>query len=87
MTPAEERAQRESLPVVRIIPFEALRIAEGNPMICETVSGDQVLVRLYTTDEFYDMHVEAVEQHGGKRATREEIDDRTRPLRLGGLSW
>ena len=51
MTPAEERAERDGLPVVLMIPFELMRVAAGNPMITRTASGDEVLVRIPTPSE------------------------------------
>lgn len=86
MTPAEQRAQRENLPVVRLVPHDCMRIATGNPIICSTVDGKEVLVRLYTTDEFYDAHVEAATKYGARVLSRAEIHDRCRPIHLDG-AW
>lgn len=54
LSPAEERAQREGFPVVRLIAHEAIRIAQGHPMVLELAHANgtygQVLVQLHDAD-------------------------------------
>ncbi len=61
-TLAEERAEREGLPVVLMTNFDLLHIAGGNPMIVGTADGGEALVRLYTVDEL----LAAAERAGAK---------------------
>lgn len=70
-TAAEQRAEQENLPVLLLIPSELLRIAEGAPIIVSTTTGQDMLARLPTADEF----IASVEQAGGSidRAKAERI--------------
>jgi len=75
MTPAEERAQRENLPVVPMTNFDLLRVASGHPMIVSTADGGEALVRLYTADELFAV----AGNHGMPRAKAVEL---TTPLAI-----
>lgn len=80
MTPAEEHAKREGMPVVLLIPHEAMRIAEGNPMIVRQVDGAEVLVRLFTAEEFLAVQHAAAAQYGAERITLARAQGLVRPL-------
>lgn len=84
MTPAEERAAREGLPVVRLVPLEAARVAAGNPLIIRLADGQEVLVRLYTVDEFLDVQHAAADEYGTARITRQTAEEILWPI--GGNS-
>lgn len=51
ITFAEQCAEREGTPTVAITNFELARILAGNPMMCQTLDGREILVRLPTADE------------------------------------
>jgi hypothetical protein len=84
LTPAEQRAQREGMPVVLLVPFECLHIAAGNPMITRLQDGREALVRLFTEDEFYAAHLAACEGTGTPPSTYEAVAHIARPI--GGES-
>lgn len=86
-SPAEEHATREQLPVVLMLPADLLNVACGHPMIVTTATGDEVLVRIPTTDEYLAQYAEAVadlKAKGGtgpsRGMTRAEAEHLTRPL-------
>ena len=85
LTPAEERAAREGLPVVLLIPFDCINVAQGHPMIVRTVNSGEALVRLYTADELLAANDRALaaigeENVGVPPMTREQAEDLTRPI-------
>ena len=80
MSPAEERAEREGLAVVRLIPHEALRIAQGNPMIVALADGTEALVRLFTAEEFLAVQSAAADKYGATRITLARAEALVRPL-------
>lgn len=80
MSPAEERAAREGLPVVRLIPHEAMRIAEGNAMICELQGGGKALVRLFTAAEFLVVQHAAAQEYGAEKISLARAEQLVRPL-------
>lgn len=87
VTPAEERAVRDGLPVVLALPFDLLRLAGGNPMILSTVDGSEVLVRLMTADELMESHLASLRSMSDAgipappAMSRDRAVDLTRPLR------
>ena len=81
MTPAEERAQREGLQVVAMTNFDLLRICSGHPMICSTVDGREVLVRLLTADELLAEHEKSCRKYGIEQSlTRSKAVALTSPI-------
>jgi hypothetical protein len=52
LTPAEEFAAEQGLPIALVTPFELMRIATGNPMVVGTLTGGKVLVRLPSSEEY-----------------------------------
>ena len=80
MTPAEERAARDGLTVVLLIPFEARRVAAGNPLIVRTLDGSEVLVRLFTAEEFLDVQHAAAEEHDTEKISLARAAELVRPL-------
>lgn len=87
MTLAEERAEREGLPVVAMTNFDLLRICAGNPMICSTMDGREVLVRLMTADELVVKHEESCRKYQIEPSlTRAKAAALTSPITVGGES-
>ena len=90
MTPAEERAEREGLPVINPVPHELLSAASGHPIIVTTTDGNPVLLRLPTVDEFVAANLAAVaslpEFCRPAPVSRESAEYLVRPLDLGGVS-
>lgn len=89
MTPAEERAEREGMPVVNPILHELITAASGHPIIVSTTDGTEVLLRLATVDEFIEVNHRAVaempEFARPDPVTRERAAELVRPLPpLGG---
>jgi hypothetical protein len=80
VSPAEERAVRQGLPIVLAIPFELLRVACGHPMIFGTADGGEACVRLFTADEFMAEQHASADRHGTQRVSRERAEELTRPL-------
>jgi hypothetical protein len=81
---AEQRAERDGMPVVLLVPFECLRIAAGNPMITRLQDGREALVRLFTEDELYAAHLAACEGTGTPPSSYEAVAPIARPI--GGES-
>lgn len=87
MTLAEERAEREGLPVVAMTNFDLLRICSGHPMICSTADGREVLVRLLTADELLRQHEEACRKYGIEQSlARSKALGLTSPITVAGGS-
>jgi hypothetical protein len=87
VTPAEERAARENLPVVTMTNFDLLRICSGHPMICSTADGREVLVRLLTVDEMLVEHEKSCRKYGLEPSlTRAKAAALTAPITVGGES-
>lgn len=79
-THAEQVAIREGLPIVRVLPFDLGRIAEGHPMIVSTADGGRVCLRLYTAEEFLAVQHAAAEEFDGDRITMARAVELTRPM-------
>lgn len=88
MTPAEERAERDGMPVVNPTLHELIRAASGNPIVVSTTDGTGVLLRLATVDEFIEVNHRAIaampEDARPDPVTRERAAELVRPLDLGG---
>lgn len=82
LSPAEERAVREGLDVVLLLPMEAMRIVAGNPNIVRTSHGTEVLVRLYTADEFHAAHHRMAAECGFDGISHATAEELTRPMRV-----
>lgn len=85
-TPAEQRAEREGMRVVRCLPHELIRAATGHPIVVSTAEGEEVLLRLATVDEFIDINRQALDTlpEGFRPApvTREKAEELVRPMEL-----
>lgn len=79
MSPAEERAERENLPVVLLLPIEAGRVLHGNPLIARLSDGSEVLVRLMTADEFVTRQHAAAAEYGTEPIPLAMAERITRP--------
>lgn len=83
-SPAEERADREGMRVVRCLPHELIRAATGNPIVVSTADGEEVLLRLATVDEFIDINRQALatlpEDFRPAPVTREKAEELVRPM-------
>jgi hypothetical protein len=88
MTPAEERAEREGLPVVLMIAHDLLRVASGHPMIVSTVGGGEALVRLPSPEELLELseragrHLAAKGLPRGPGMSRVQAEELAQPLAL-----
>lgn len=84
MSLADERAEREGLPVVNCVLHELLTAAAGNSIIVTTVDGAEVLLRLATADEFIAAnHAAIAKLPKGLRpqpVTRERAEDLVKPF-------
>jgi hypothetical protein len=61
-SPAEQRAAREGLAVLALITFDLVNVAQGHPMIVQTVDGTEMLLRLATADEVLEFQRAAIEK-------------------------
>jgi hypothetical protein len=78
MNTVEEFAAAKGLPTVSMLPYEALSISQGNPMIVQCADGSEVLVRLMTAGEYLALqHAEAAKR-GGTQATIAQARELTR---------
>lgn len=84
MSFAEERAVREGMPVVPMLPHDVLSVLEGRAIVVRMADGGEALVRLYTTDEWLPLQHAAAEEHGAPKVTRARAEELTRPLVFGG---
>jgi hypothetical protein len=82
LTPAEERAVREGLPVVRLLLHDAMSVVSGHPLITTMADGGEALVRLFTPDEFLAEQHAVADKYGAPRVTYARAVDLTRPLEL-----
>lgn len=66
--------------------FEFLRIAGGHQMMMRTLDGEDVLVRLYTTEEFMETNRTAIKTSGSKipPVTRSKAEELVKPFKLLG---
>jgi hypothetical protein len=90
LSPAEQRAIREGLPIVPAVVHELMTAASGNPIIVRTLAGDEVLLRLPTVGELMQFNrdalaslPEAIRPEPMSRARAEEL---SAPLQLPGWS-
>jgi hypothetical protein len=76
------------VPTVALTAFEFLRAATGHPIRCRTLHGRDVLVRLYTPDEFLQAVTEAREGVPADQLppmpTREDAEGLCAPLAVEG---
>jgi hypothetical protein len=84
-SPAEERANRDNLPIVAVPTFDLLRTASGHPMIVATLDGREVLLRLMTPDEALAAQRAAIatlpEEIRPPLMSRRRAEDLVRPIR------
>ena len=83
MSPAEERAIREGLPIVRLLAHDALAVLEGRAMMVGLADGTECLVRLYTAEEWLPLQHAVADKHGAPRVSMARAVELTRPLNLG----
>lgn len=76
MVPVEERAQVNGWPTVLLTAVELLRVAEGNSMIVVSSTGQSLLLRLPTVEEF----TAAARQAGAENVTAEQVARVVAPL-------
>ncbi len=83
-SPAEQRAEREGMPVVNVILHELITAASGHPVVVSTTDGTEVLLRLATVDEFMAVNHRAIaamtEGARPEPVTRERAAELVRPL-------
>lgn len=91
MSPAEEKAAREGLPVIRLLPHDALRVLEGHALIVSTADGGEALVRLYTADEWLPLQHATVDALSakmghpvGEKVSRARAEELCRPPVMPG---
>jgi hypothetical protein len=89
MSPAEERAEREGLPVLAVPTFDLVNAALGHPMIEKLLDGTEVLLRLATVDEVLEFQRSALETmpagHRPPLMSRQQAAELVVPLN-GGAS-
>jgi len=67
---------------IRVLPFELMRVVSGNPVAVRTVDGEEVTLRLYTAQEFYDYQHTLTADGMGEPVSWDQAVDLTKPLRV-----
>jgi hypothetical protein len=67
---------------IRVLPFDMLRIAGGNPMAFETSDGERVTIRLFTAEEFSEEQHASALMYGTEPVTAARAEELTRPLNV-----
>lgn len=90
MSPAEEKAAREGLPVIPLLPHDALSVLQGYALIVSMAGGGEALVRLYTADEWLPLQHATVDaltakmgHPVGEKVSRARAEELCRPLAMG----
>ncbi len=67
-------------PEILVIPFELMRVASGNPVAVRTSDGQEVTLRLYSAQEFYDYQHSLVADGSGEPVSMARAAELTAPL-------
>lgn len=78
-------ARERNMPIVRIITHDVMSVLTGRPIVVRDVDGNEVLVRLYTAEEWLPLQHAAVDKSpSGEKVDMARAVELTAPLLLPG---
>ncbi len=80
-------ARDKGIPIVRMVTHDVMTVLTGRPIVVRDAEGGEVVVRLYTAEEWLPLQHAAVDKFpGGEKVDMARAAELTAPLLLPGLA-